>query len=144
VVYLDTSALLKLLWTEPESAAVRGCVAAEDLVVVSTLAELETEVQLKAAWLAGRYRPAAWRRFIVKLAEFRATEPFAFRTLPASLMETARRQQAASGRVHCRTLDRLHLAAMEELEITRLVTYDAPQAVAARALGIEVVVPTSP
>jgi len=141
VFYLDTSAMLKLLWTEPESDAVRQHVAREDLVVVSALAELETEVQLTAAWLAGRYREAAWRRLLAKLAEFRGTEPFAFRSLPATLFETARRRQRASGRVHCRTLDRLHLAAMEELDVSRLVTHDATQAQAARALGFEVLMP---
>jgi predicted nucleic acid-binding protein len=141
VVYLDTSALLKLLWPEPESEAVRAQVAREDVVVVSALAELEPEVQLKAAWLAGRYREGAWRRFLAKLAEFRETEPFAFRPLPATLFETARRRQRAAGRVHCRTLDRLHLAAMEELDVNRLMTHDTTQAEAARALGFEILMP---
>lgn len=139
MIYLDTSALLKLLWTEPESATVAAHVAAEDVVLVSALAELEAEVQLKAAWLAGRYRAAAWRAFRAKLAEFRQTEPFAFRPLPPGLFDTARQHQDRSGRVHCRTLDRLHLAAMEELRVTRLLTYDTTQAQAARAIGFEVV-----
>jgi uncharacterized protein with PIN domain len=141
VVYLDTSALLKLLWAEPESPAVAARVAAEDVVLVSSLAELEADVQLKSAWLAGRYRGPAWRALRAKLAEFRRTEPFAFRPLPTSLFETARQHQDRSGRVHCRTLDRLHLAAMEELRATRLMTHDATQAQAARALGFEVVTP---
>jgi uncharacterized protein with PIN domain len=85
VFYLDTSALLKLLWPEPESEAVLEHVTREDVVVVSELAELETEIQLRAARLAGRYREAAWRRLRAKLAEFRETEPFAFRPLPGSL-----------------------------------------------------------
>jgi predicted nucleic acid-binding protein len=143
VFYLDTSAMLKLLWPEPESEAVREQVAREDIVVISALAELEAEVQLKAAWLAGRYREAAWRGFLAKLAEFRETEPFAFRPLPVTLIETARRRQRAPGRLHCRTLDRLHLAAMEELDVSRLMTHDATQAQAARALGFEVLTPAS-
>jgi predicted nucleic acid-binding protein len=130
------------LWTEPESEAVRWHVAREDVIVVSTLAELETEVQLAAAWLAGRYRAPVWRRLVAKLAELRETEPFTVRSLPGTLVETARRRQRAFPRVHCRTLDRLHLAAMEELEVHRLLTYDAAQAQAARALGIEVVTPS--
>jgi uncharacterized protein with PIN domain len=144
VLYLDTSAMLKLLWNEPESDAVRRHVAREDLVVVSALADLETEVQLTAAWLAGRYREAAWRRLLAKLAELRETEPFAVRSLPATLFETARRRQRASPRVHCRTLDRRHLAAMEEAEVRRLLTHDAAQAQAARALGFEALGPGSP
>lgn len=139
--YLDTSAMLKLLWPEPESDAVLEHVAREDVVVVSELAELETEVQLRAAWLAGRYREAAWRRFRAKAAEFRETEPFAFRPLPGSLFQTALRQHHASGRVLCRTLDRLHLAAMEELDVNRLMTHYTTQAQAARALGFDVLMP---
>lgn len=139
--YLDTSAMLKLLWPEPESDAVLEHVAREDVVVVSELAELETEVQLRAAWLVGRYREATWRRFRAKVAEFRETEPFAFRPLPGSLFQTALRQHHASGRVVCRTLDRLHLAAMEELDVNRLVTHDTTQAQAARALGFDVLMP---
>ena len=139
--YLDTSAMLKLLWPEPESQAVLEHVAREDMVVVSELAELETEVQLRAAWLAGRYREGPWRRLRAKLAEFRETEPFAFRPLPGTLFQTALRQHHASGRTVCRTLDRLHLAAMEELDVNRLMTHDTAQADAARALGFNVLMP---
>ena len=63
MLYLDSSALLKLLWQEPESDAVRDHVASEDLVIVSSLAELETHVQLSAAWLAGRYGKVRLERF---------------------------------------------------------------------------------
>ena len=75
MLYIDSSALLKLLWQEPESEAVRDHVASEDIVIVSSLTELETHVQLTAARLAGRYAKARWERFRAKLAEFRATDP---------------------------------------------------------------------
>ena len=42
MLYIDSSALLKLLWQEPESEAVRDHVASEDIVIVSSLTELET------------------------------------------------------------------------------------------------------
>ena len=141
MVYLDSSSLLKLLWPEPESAAVRAGVAAEDVVIVSSLAELESEVQLKAAWLAGRYRAARWRRFREKLAEFRETEPFRFHRLGAPVFDVALRQHRAGGNTHCRTLDRLHLDAMEELSVSRLMTNDANQAAVARAIGLKVLTP---
>jgi predicted nucleic acid-binding protein len=141
VIYIDSSALLKLFWQEPESDAVRHSVAREDTVLVSTLTELETASQLTAAWLAGRYGKPRRNRYLAKLAEFRATDPFRFRSLPGSVFETALRLHAAAGRTHCRTLDRLHLAAMTELEVTRLLTHDAVQARAARVLGFEVLVP---
>jgi hypothetical protein len=41
----------------------------------------------------------------------------------------------------CPTLDRLHLAAMQSLELRHLLTNDDAQARAARALGFSVVVP---
>ena len=44
-------------------------------------------------------------------------------------------------KLHCRSLDRLHLAAMEELGIKRLMTHDFRQAEAAREMGIDVVMP---
>jgi hypothetical protein len=43
--------------------------------------------------------------------------------------------------VHCPTLDRLHLAVMRSLDVRRLLTNDAAQARAARALGFAVMVP---
>src|SRR5205809_19688 len=71
--------------------------------------------------------------------EVGATDPFRFRSLPGSVFETALRQHAGGSRTHCRTLDRLHLAAMTELDVARLMTHDVVQARAARALGFEVV-----
>ncbi len=141
MLYVDSSALLKLLWPEPESEAVRLQVAGEDLVIVSSLTELETHIQLTAAWLAGRYGRARRDRFRAKLEEFRNTDPFQFRPLPGTVFDTALRQQLGAGRTHCRTLDRLHLAAMTELEVHRLLTCDAVQARGARALGLEVIIP---
>ena len=41
----------------------------------------------------------------------------------------------------CPTLDRLHLASMEALNLRRLLTNDDAQARAARALGFAVIVP---
>ena len=57
------------------------------------------------------------------------------------MFETAFRQHVGAGRTHCRTLDRLHLAAMTEPDVARLMTHDVAQARAARALVFEVVIP---
>jgi predicted nucleic acid-binding protein len=141
MIYLDTSCLLKLLLEEPESQAVRLAVAREADVIVSALTELETSVQLRAGWLAGEYRQARYRAYIGRLNAFRAFDPFRFRPLPGSLFATALRQDRGAGRVHCRTLDRLHLAAMEELGVRRLMTNDAAEAAGATALGFEVMSP---
>ncbi|MBI2203552.1 MAG: PIN domain-containing protein [Candidatus Rokubacteria bacterium] len=141
MVYLDSSALLKLLWPEPESEAVRRSVTTEDVVIVSSLADLEAEVQVTSGWLAGRYGTAALRRLRAQLAAYRVTDPFRFSALSGSVFDTARQQLLDLGRTHCRTLDRLHLAAMTELGVRRLMTHDDAQARAAAALGMEVVMP---
>jgi predicted nucleic acid-binding protein len=144
VIYLDTSCLLKLLLEEPESEAVRLAVGRESEAIVSALAELETAVQLRAGWLAGEYRERRYRAYLGRLNAFRETDPFQFRPLAGSLFQTALRQDRDARRIHCRTLDRLHLAAMEELGLQRLMTNDAAEAAGAKALGYEVVSPGRP
>lgn len=141
MIYLDTSCLLKLLREEPESAAVRCAVDAEDEVVVSSLAELETEVQLKAAAIGGGIRTSQWRQYQAKLTAMRNFDPFHFRHLPAAVFSTALRQHRHPQAIYCRSLDRLHLAAMEELKATRLMTLDELQAKVGLALGYEVIRP---
>jgi len=141
VIYLDTSCLLKLMLEEPESEAVRMAVTREPEVIVSALTELETAVQLRAGWLAGEYRERRYRAYVGCLNAFRAIDPFRFRPLDGSLFHTALRQDREARKVHCRTLDRLHLAAMEELGLRRLMTTDTAQAAGGKVLGFEVVSP---
>lgn len=142
LTYIDSSSLLKTLWNEPESAAVRTSVAAEHRLVVSALTELEVEVQLRARLLAGSTSKPQYRAYRNRLASFRDVAPFEFADVPGAVFRIALEQHVSSP-VHCRTLDRLHLAAMEHLGARRLMTNDAKQATAARSLGYEVVVPGS-
>ena len=141
MVYLDTSCLLKLLLLEPESAAVRQAVSAETGVVISSLTQLEAEVQLAAGHRGGRYRASQWRAYRSGLARLLDLDPFRLRSLPGTVFATALRQQQLSVKVHCRSLDRLHLAAIEELGLERLMTHDDAQAAAARACGFSVAQP---
>jgi predicted nucleic acid-binding protein len=140
VIYIDSSSLLKTMWEERESEAVRVAIAGEAQVVVSSLTELETEVQLRAKWLGGATTTVRYRAYRARVASFRKTSPFEFRELPGAVFQLALRQHV-SGKWHCRTLDRLHLAAMSELGLRRLLTNDGKQAAAARALGYDVVSP---
>lgn len=140
MLYIDTSSLLKVLLTEPESRAVDAAVAAESAVVISSLTELETLVQLRARRLGGVLAKTVLRRIEAKFASLRESPPFVFRALTGAAFTTAIRQHGQT-ETHCRSLDRLHLAAMEELEITRLMTHDARQAEAARAAGFAVLTP---
>jgi len=141
MIYVDTSCLVKLLRIEEDSESVAAAVSKESDAIVSSLAELETLIELKAGYMAGDYSMAQWRKLEAHLQALRDQEPFHFKPIPAGIWETAFRQHRNSREIHCRTLDRLHLAALEKLGISRLMTHDAAQATAARELEIEVVRP---
>jgi uncharacterized protein with PIN domain len=141
MIYADTSCLLKVLRPEPLSEAVWKALNEEDAVVISALAELETLVQLKAFWTGGILTRNEWRQAETKFGLLRNQPPFEFRTLPAAIFQTALRQHKNSSGKHCRSLDRLHLAAMEELDVARLITHDLGQAKAAMEAGFEVIRP---
>ena len=119
----------------------RNAVSREEIVVVSSLAELETEVQLKAAAVGGEIRTSQLRQYQAKLAAMRHFDPFHFRHLPAAVFSTSLRQHRHPQSVFCRAMERLHLAAMEELILTRLITLDEIQAKVALALNYEVIRP---
>jgi len=141
LIYIDSSCLMKLFRPAPDSREVAAAVNREDAVIVSLLAELEVIVQLKADWLAGNLTRPGWRRLEARFSALRHQPPFEFRALSGSVFPTALRQHRNAGGVHCRTLDRLHLAAMEELKLTRLMTHDEHQANAALDRGFEVIRP---
>ncbi|MGA2180102.1 MAG: type II toxin-antitoxin system VapC family toxin [Verrucomicrobiota bacterium] len=141
MIYADTSCLLKVFRPEALSEAVWNAIHREASVIVSVLTELETRVQLKAAWTGGSFTRAQWRHLEAQLGILRNQPPFEFRMLPGTVFQTALRQHRNSGDQHCRTLDRLHLAAMEELKVSRLMTHDESQAKAAIEAGFEVVRP---
>jgi predicted nucleic acid-binding protein len=140
-IYIDSSSLLKTLWFEPESLAVAEAINREEVIIVSTLALLETDVQLRGKWLGGGYRQAQYRSYRSRLMAYRAMDPFHVQEIPGAVFSTAIHPDFSNVRLHVRTLDMLHLAAMRELHATRLMTNDRKQAAAAHALGYEVVVP---
>ena len=141
MIYADTSCLLKVLRPEPLSEAVWKPSTKSRSVIVSILAELETLVQLKAEWTGGMLTRNQWRQAETRFGVLRNQPPFEFRPLPAAVFQTALRQHRNSGDKHCRSLDRLHLAAMEELRVSRLMTHDEQQAKAALEAGFEVIRP---
>ena len=141
MIYADTSCVLPVLRPEPLSGQVWSAIHAESAVVISALAELETLVQLKAAWTGGSMTRNQWRQAQTKFGVLRNQSPFEFRTLSSAVFQVALRQHRNSGGLHCRSMDRLHLAAMEELKISRLMTHDESQAKAAIEAGFKVVRP---
>ena len=141
-LYLDTSCLLKLLFAEPESAKTSLLVAAEPRVVVSSLARLEALVQIQGRAAGGMLTARSATALARLLDQTLASAPFELVTTPAGIDGVAAGQLIPLGRsVYCRTLDRLHLAAMQALGVRRLLTNDDIQARAAAALGFEVLRP---
>lgn len=136
--YIDTSCLLKLLFPEPESAAVARLVAAEAEILVSSLTRVEAEQQIMARRLGSQLTAARQRKVQAELQRLLEVEPFRLAGLGSTLWDVALAQMARS-KVYCRTLDRLHLAAMNELGVRRLITHDQRQAAAAVDAGIDVV-----
>lgn len=135
MIYIDTSSLLKLVVTDGHSAAVEAAVANEDSVIVSALTELEAYVQVRARSRSGKEQARKMRRSLEDLEEILDTFPFTPRQLSGAIFPNAIQQHAKST-IHCRSLDRLHLAAMAELGVRRLMTHDGRQADAARELEI--------
>jgi predicted nucleic acid-binding protein len=141
-MYLDTSCLLKLFFPERESASVAMLLAAEERVVISTLAGLELRVQIQGRVMGGTLPARAAKALMALIDRSLAQSPYEVVETPSNVFSIARAQLAARGRaVHCRTLDRLHLATMEALGLRRLLTNDETQARAALARGFEVLRP---
>ena len=141
MIYADTSCLLKVLRPELLSEAVWSAINAEDWVIVSALTELETLVQLKAERSGGILTRNEWRQTEARFGILKNQPPFEFRALPSAVFQTAMRQHRNSGNKHCHSLDRLLLAAMEELKVSRLMTHDEGQAKAALEAGFEIIRP---
>jgi len=89
---------------------------------------------------AVRATRSAQCQYQVRLAAMRNLDPFHFRHLPAAVFSSARQHRNPQA-AYCRSLDRLHLAAMEELKLRRLITLDEIQGKAAEALDYEVLYP---
>ncbi|MCC7535210.1 MAG: type II toxin-antitoxin system VapC family toxin [Deltaproteobacteria bacterium] len=141
-VYLDTSCVLKLLWPEPETARTVALVRAEDRVIVSEVTWLETKVRIQARHASGALTRSGARTLLRKAESLVSTPPFERPTCAAGVLGDAAAQVDVGSRSsHCRSLDRLHLAAMLGLGLDRLVTNDDARARAARSLGLMVLLP---
>jgi len=138
-LYLDTSCLLKLFIREPESARVIELLGREAQIIVSELARLEAETQLRARLRGGLLTKAKHEKLARELEATLALDPFSVAPFPIEAFERAR-VIASRTKVHCRTLDLLHLAAMH-CGLTRLLTNDSAQATVAQSLGIAVELP---
>lgn len=126
--YLDTSAAVKLVVSEPGSTALRRWIASRDDEIVSSDL-LRTEL-LRAT------RRAAPDQVVQARAVIDAIHVL---TLPTAVFERAATLEPDV----LASLDALHLAAALELgdELEGLVTYDVAMTKAAELLGISVISP---
>jgi predicted nucleic acid-binding protein len=139
-LYLDTSCLLKLFFSEPESTEVAKLIASEARVVVSELGLIEASVQIQGRRASGSLPRARAQRLEEALGTTLSMKPFEVVPFaPATLARARDQARSAQKGAQCRTLDRLHLAVMELEGLSRLLTNDGRQATAARSLGFEVV-----
>ena len=124
--YLDTSAALKLVLDEAESAALVELLRRREPTLVACLL-LETELRRVAT------REASLTQGVVSdlLSGVDLYE------LPPPLFAEAGLLPGAT----LRPLDALHLAAAIRLEVEAVITYDARMAESARSLGLAVLAP---
>jgi predicted nucleic acid-binding protein len=139
--YVDTSCMLKLLIPERESGAIAEVVESEDDVVVSTLTEVEVRSHLLALRRGGSIRFVDYRAAVKKFEELGQMDPFRAALLGGDVFDVAIGHLKKRGVVHCRSLERLHLAAMQSLALDCLITNDRQQAKAAKSLGFTVIHP---
>ena len=127
--YLDTSALIKLVVSEPESRALREYLDSigDDTLFTAGLARTEL---IRAARRLDARAVTTSRRLLGGIATV---------TLTASLLDTA----ATLDPPLLRSLDAIHLAAagLAGADLRAVITYDARMADAANLLGLPVVAP---
>lgn len=140
MIYVDTSSLLKLIFIEDFSDEVVKAISSGEAAIVSGITRLEAGVQMRARQRGGQFGERGLAKAEAGLVQLLRSQPFAEALVSNALFDTALRQHEQSG-IHCRSMDRLHLAAMEELGIRRLMTHDVRQAEAAREMEMEVVMP---
>lgn len=126
-LYADSSALVKLVIYEPETASLRRLIATEDELSTSRLGVVEVH---RAAMLA-HASPESERRAELLLEGCKLV------ALSADVIDRAR--TLASSRL--RTLDAIHLATALRIEAKRIITYDRRLIEAASEAGLRVLHP---
>jgi predicted nucleic acid-binding protein len=126
-IYLDSSAIVKLAVSEPESAALHRYLRRRRPLLSSALARTEV---LRAMLPAGAEAIARGRSVLQRLDLVRVND----RILDAA---------GVLYPLALRSLDAIHLATAKELgaDLKAFITYDDRMAVAAKAVGCRVVQP---
>lgn len=140
MLYLDTSALLKLYIREPGSEAVQARVAAQDLplpVWEIQEAELVNALRLKAFWK--EITPEQAETQVGYFEDRQRRGLYVFPEIHRSdLKRTFRRLSAETPRLGCRTMDVLHVACAVEIAATGFISFDERQRELALFAGLNV------
>jgi predicted nucleic acid-binding protein len=143
MLYLDTSALLKLYLREEASDWVQAQVEGQsDPLPVWDLqeAELTNALRLKVFW-----RDITASQAETQLAHFRSRKDRGQYFFPeldrAALMERFRMLARHSMKLGTRTLDVMHVACACEIRVDRFVSFDGRQLSLAKRAGLRVLVP---
>jgi predicted nucleic acid-binding protein len=130
LVYLDTSAFVKLVIAEPETAALVRALTPETLLVASEILEVEA---LRATRRARGADGATIAR----------TQLTGIRLLP--LTDQIRRRACELEPATLRSLDAIHIATALDLgeRLSRVYAYDVRMATAASEAGLRVCAPTT-
>lgn len=138
MLYLDSSAIVKLVLQEPETAALRRWLVEQPLGVTSALAQVEVRrtVRIFAETVLGG-RPVA------AADDLRSRTDSVISGIVVIAVDDAVLSRAASlDPAQLRTLDAIHLASALSLEdLEAFVTYDRDLAQAARGIGLAVAAP---
>ena len=134
-VYLDASALIKLLVPEPESDAVNDALVGLTDVIISDLSLTETASALGRRVREGRLTHQQARRIYREAGKLHAASRRAELTPP---VHRRAERLLLSLPVALRTLDALHLATALEAEAATLVTFDPRLHDAAASQGLMV------
>ncbi len=123
--YLDTSAAIKLLVTEPESGALRANLTVSQRRLVSSML-LHTELHCAAHRRTGQISVAAVNAVLGLV----------------TLVDVTRGDLVAAGtHAPLRSNDAIHLATALRLGVDEMLTYDHELASAAASAGIRIVAP---
>ena len=140
MLYLDTSALLKLYIRESGSEVVQERIVAQDLPLpVWEIQEMEfvNALRLKVFW-----NEISAEDVMTQLALFRSRRNRGLYFFPeiqrSNLMHHFQKLSEETPRLGCRTMDILHVACALELKASEFLTFDKRQAALANSAGLTV------
>jgi predicted nucleic acid-binding protein len=138
MLYLDTSALLKLYIREPGSAAVQSYIASQDLPLpIWEIQEIEfiNALRLKVFW-----KELSTAEVELQIEHFKKRRLRGLYLFPeihrSDLMNTFYLLSSETPRLGCRTMDILHVACAVQLETGTFITFDARQRALALHAGL--------